>query len=138
MLFKGRCKIQDYFRYFLQLFSVPSFIFSINGKGLILTRQQMLDSSKLKEFADNNFKFDENGRKLSKPVENTVGQGEIARNEPFENTVEKEKLLVTSNFSFLVMSNFSFSQCFQKAYFPGVLKGVIEWEWVNSFPNDTF
>ena len=36
-------------------------------------------SSKLKEFADDNFKFDENGIKLSKQVENTVGEGEIAR-----------------------------------------------------------
>ena len=32
-------------------------------------------------FADDNFKFDENGRKLSKWVENTVGKGEIAPNE---------------------------------------------------------
>ena len=40
---------------------------------------QILDSSKLKEFADDNFKFDENGRKLSKRVENIVGKGEIAR-----------------------------------------------------------
>ena len=32
---------------------------------------QILDSSELKEFADNNFKFDENGRKLSKWVEIT-------------------------------------------------------------------
>ena len=47
------------------------------------TRQQILDSSKLKEFADDNFKLDENGRKLSKRVENTVGKGEIARNEQF-------------------------------------------------------
>ena len=39
----------------------------------------MLDSSKLKEFADENFKFDKNGRKLSKWVENPVGEGEIAR-----------------------------------------------------------
>ena len=38
----------------------------------------MLHSSKLKEFADDNFKFDKNGRKLSKQVENTVGKGEIA------------------------------------------------------------
>ena len=30
------------------------------------------DSSKLKDFADNNLKFEENGRKLFKPVENTV------------------------------------------------------------------
>ena len=34
-------------------------------------------------FADNNFKFDENGRKFSKWVENTVGKGEIARYEQF-------------------------------------------------------
>ena len=34
-------------------------------------------------FADDNFKFDENGRKLSKQVENTVGKGEIARYEQF-------------------------------------------------------
>ena len=36
-----------------------------------------------KEFADVNFKFDEDGRKLSKRVENTVGKGEIARCEQF-------------------------------------------------------
>ena len=62
-----------------------------------ITRRQILDSSKLKEFADDNFKFDEKGRKLSKRVENTVGKGEIARNEQF--------LL--------------FPQCFQNACFPG-------------------
>ena len=38
----------------------------------------MLNSFKLKEFADDNFKFDKNGRKFSKRVENTVGKGEIA------------------------------------------------------------
>ena len=43
----------------------------------------MLDCFKLKEFADDNFKFDENGRKLSKQEENTVGKGEIARYEQF-------------------------------------------------------
>ena len=37
----------------------------------------------MKEFADNNFKFDENGRKFSKQVENTVGKGVIARYEQF-------------------------------------------------------
>ena len=62
----------------------------------------------LKEFADDNFKFDENGRKLSKRVENTVGKGEIACYEQF--------LL--------------FPQCFQKACFPGAWKGIIVWEWV--------
>ena len=46
-------------------------------------KRLILDSSKLKEFADDNFKFDENGRKFSKPVENTVVKGEIVRNEQF-------------------------------------------------------
>ena len=59
-------------------------------------------------FADDNFKFDENGRRLCKRVENTVGKGGIARYEQF--------LL--------------FPQCFQKACFPGASKGVIVWEWV--------
>ena len=79
-----------------------------------ITRRQILDSSKLKEFADDTFKFDKNGRKLSKRVENTEGKGEIARYEQF--------LL--------------FPQCFQKACFPGASKGVIVWEWVNSLPNN--
>ena len=39
---------------------------------------KILDSTKLKEFADNNFKLDENGRKFAKWVENTEGKGEIA------------------------------------------------------------
>ena len=73
-----------------------------------LPDNKILDSSKLKDFADDNFKFDRNGRKLSKPVENTVGKGEIARYEQF--------LL--------------FPQCFQKACFPEASKGVIVWEWV--------
>ena len=68
---------------------------------------------KLKECADDNFKFDENGRKLFKWVENTVGKGEIARYEQF--------LL--------------FPLCFQKACFPGASNGVIVWEWVNFLPN---
>ena len=46
-------------------------------------KQQMLDYSKFKEFADDNFKFDEYGRKFSKRVENTVGKGEIACYEQF-------------------------------------------------------
>ena len=41
-----------------------------------LTRRQIFESSKLKEFADNNFKF-------SKWVENTVGKGEIVCYEQF-------------------------------------------------------
>ena len=41
-------------------------------------KRQILDSSKLKQFTDDNFKFYENGRRLSKRVEDTVGKGEIA------------------------------------------------------------
>ena len=44
---------------------------------------QILDTSKLKEFADNNSEFDEDGTKLSRWVENTVGKGEIARYKQF-------------------------------------------------------
>ena len=36
MLFEGRFKTQDYFRSFLHLFSIPSFIFSKTGMGLFL------------------------------------------------------------------------------------------------------
>ena len=70
-----------------------------------LPDEKILDSSKQQEFADDSFKFDENGRKLSKRVENTVGKGEIA--------CYKQFLL--------------FPQCFQKACFPGASKGVIVW-----------
>ena len=48
-----------------------------------LTLSQILVSSKLKEFADDNFKLDKYGRKFSKRIENNVGKGEIARNEQF-------------------------------------------------------
>ena len=48
----------------------------------------------MKEFADDNFNFDENGVKFSKWVENTVGKGEIA--------YYKQFLL--------------FPQCFQQTY----------------------
>ena len=38
-----------------------------------------VSSSKLKELEDDNFKFNENGRKVSRLVENTAGKGEMAR-----------------------------------------------------------
>ena len=41
-------------------------------------KRQILDLSKPKEFADDNFKFGKNGRKFSKWLENTVGKEEIA------------------------------------------------------------
>ena len=71
-----------------------------------LPDDKTLDRSKLKHSADNNFKFDDNSRKISKQVEKTAGKGEIARYEQF--------LL--------------FPQFFQKACFPGASKGVIVWE----------
>ena len=46
-------------------------------------KQQILDSSKLKELAGDNFKFDENCIKFSKCVKNTAGKGEIDRYEHF-------------------------------------------------------
>ena len=60
----------------------------------------------LKEFADDNFKFDKNGRKFSKQVENTAGKGEIAFYEQF--------LL--------------FPQCFQKTSAADTLKPGLVWE----------
>ena len=69
---------------------------------------KILDRSKLKQSVDDSSKFDENSRKFSNRVENTMGKGEIACYEQF--------LL--------------FPQCFQKACFAGASKGVIVWEWV--------
>ena len=58
-------------------------ISNISFNPLLFPKQQNLDSFKLKEFANKIFEFDENGRKFSKQVENTVGKGEIARYEQF-------------------------------------------------------
>ena len=44
---------------------------------------KILDWSKFKQSADDNFEFDVHCRKFSKLVENTVGKGEIARYEQF-------------------------------------------------------
>ena len=44
---------------------------------------QIFDSSKLKEFADDNFKFEEIGQKFSNRVKNNVGKLEIACYEQF-------------------------------------------------------
>ena len=46
-------------------------------------KPQVLDSSKLKGFADDNLTIDENDRKDLQINENTVGKGEIARYEQF-------------------------------------------------------
>ena len=81
----GNSGRQRLIRYMIRLFGDP-FYYSF-------LKRQILDSSKLKEFADDNFELNESGRKVSKWIENTVGKGEIGHNEPF--------LL--------------FPQCFQKA-----------------------
>ena len=44
---------------------------------------KILDSSKVKDFADDNIFIDEDGRKFSKTVENTVRKAKIARDEQF-------------------------------------------------------
>ena len=54
-----------------------------SGKGLTLSQTTNFNSSILKEFADDNFEIDENGGKLSRMVENTMGKGEIGRYELF-------------------------------------------------------
>ena len=80
-------------------------------------KQLILDSSKLKEFADNNFRFDDKGRNFSTPVENTVEKGEIAHYKQF--------LL--------------FPLCFQKTCTAKHMKPGLVWERINPFPhNDTF
>ena len=61
---------------------------------LLFLRIQLILFQTTKKFADDNFVFDENGKKFPSQVENTVGKGEIARHDQF--------LL--------------FPQCFQKTY----------------------
>ena len=46
-------------------------------------KQQIVDASKFKAFADDNFEIDENGGKFSKTVENAVRKGEIVCSEQF-------------------------------------------------------
>ena len=53
----------------------------IKSRDCVFPKQQILDSSKLEVFADDNFKFDDKCTKFSKWVEHTVGKGEIARYE---------------------------------------------------------
>ena len=92
----------------LGLFSPTVFNIFPNNKLNPLQDDKFWTLSKLKGFADDNFKFDENGRKLSKRVENNVGKEEIARYEQF----------------------LIFLRCFRKVCFPEASKGVIVWEWV--------
>ena len=77
-------------------------------------RQQILDSSKLKQFADDNFKFDE-----------------MAQSSPngLKTLREEEKLLVRSNFSFS-------HSVFGRLVLQTRLKPGLVLEWVNSLPDD--
>ena len=101
--------------------TVIQILFTIN----LLTIKSFLTLSQMtnfrpfqtkKKFADNNFKFDENGQKFFKHVENTEVKGEIA---PYE--------------QFLL-----FPQCFQKTCSADMWKPGLVWERVKSFPNDKF
>ena len=87
------------------------------GKMVILPLpgRQILDSSKLKQGADNNSKLDENGRKFLKMVENTVGKGEITHCE--QNAVGKGEIAHYEQFLLL-------PQCFQKTYTEDRNKGL--------------
>ena len=65
----------------------------------LFPKQQIIDFSKFKELADDSFELDENGRKFSKWIENTVGKGEIA--------LENSKYLKVKVRIVLKMSTFS-------------------------------
>ena len=82
---KGENASNQHFLLFMQYFPRTPFPESIKVSigWLLFPKRQILDSSKLKEFADDNFKFDENSGEFSKRVENTVGKGEIARYKQF-------------------------------------------------------
>ena len=84
---------------------IQIFVFFPNNK--------FLDFSKLKDSADNNFEFDDNGEKLPKRVENNVGKGEIARYEQF------------------LLS----SQCFQMTCTADTWKQGLVWERVKFLPH---
>ena len=65
LIYSGRRERQhsSTYRYHIYQDSLPC---------LTLSKRQILNCSKLKEFAVDNFKFDENGRKLSKWIKNTA------------------------------------------------------------------
>ena len=80
--------------YFFVVRSRSTRLYRIQFHNFTLTLSQ---TTNFRLLADHNFNFDENARKFFKPVENTVGKGEIAR---------LEKFLL-------------FSQCFQNTYTAG-------------------
>ena len=69
---------------FLTMFSVHSYL-SLVYQNAVLCSNGLINcfpnnkfySSKLKQFADDNFEFDENSKYYSKRVENSVGKGKL-------------------------------------------------------------
>ena len=85
---KGEIARYEQFLLFPQCFQKLSVVDGVKSCDCVVLskpfpKRQILDFSKLKEFADDNFKFYKNGGKFSKRVENNVGKGEIARYEQF-------------------------------------------------------
>ena len=71
-------------------------------------KRQILDSSMLKEFVDDNFKFDENGRKLSKSGKNTAEKGNVLTN---RNVLTlSQQILDSSMLKEFVDDNFKFDE----------------------------
>ena len=66
-----------------KLFTKAPVFATDSQKGQRFPKRQILDSSKIKEFADDKFKFDETDGEFPKRAENTIGKGEIARHEQF-------------------------------------------------------
>ena len=77
---------------------------------MLLTHYQMTNFRlfQTERVCRRHFKFDENGRKLSEWVENTVGKGQNC----------------------LLRAISPFPTVFSKGLFPRASKGVIVWEWV--------
>ena len=69
---------------------------SLNGGSIrFFPKRQILDTSKQKEVADDNFKFDAIDRKFFKQMENTVGKGKIVSSFSFSNSVFKRLVMQT-------------------------------------------
>ena len=81
MLEKENLPVKSNFSFFHSVFNPYGEIYAIFIQPF--PKRQVLDSSKLKQFADDNFEFDKNGSKFSKQVENTLGKGEIVCYEQF-------------------------------------------------------
>ena len=55
-------------------YQIARWFYSVHSAIKPFSKQYILDSSKLKDFADDNSEFDENGGKFSERIENTVGK----------------------------------------------------------------